>query len=59
MIASFFTSVLLGGLLTGTTPDPTTNAPQKNIIQVTEKAFDDFAATGANEKLNRAILGID
>lgn len=32
---------------------------QKNIIQVTEKAFDDFAGTGANEKLNRAILGID
>ena len=30
-----------------------------HIITVTEKAFDDFAATGANEKFNRRILGID
>jgi len=30
-----------------------------HIITVTEKAFDDFAATGADEKLNKLILGID
>ncbi|MGF1671944.1 MAG: sugar phosphate isomerase/epimerase family protein, partial [Balneolaceae bacterium] len=29
-----------------------------HIIRKTEKAFDDFAGTGANEKLNRQILGI-
>ncbi len=28
------------------------------MIRVTEKAFDDFAATGKNPKLNRKILGI-
>ena len=31
---------------------------QKNIIQVTEKAFDDFANTGSNEAFNKKILGI-
>ncbi len=29
-----------------------------HIIRVTERAFDDFAGTGANEELNRKILGI-
>jgi sugar phosphate isomerase/epimerase len=29
-----------------------------HIIRVTEKAFDDFAGTGADEKTNRAILGL-
>lgn len=29
-----------------------------HIIRVTEKAFDDFAATGSNETLNRKILGV-
>ncbi len=29
-----------------------------HIIRVTEKAFDDFAATGTNEALNKKILGI-
>ena len=29
-----------------------------HIIKVTEKAFDDFAATNADEKFNRQILGI-
>ncbi len=29
-----------------------------HIIRVTEKAFDDFAGTGANEKFNRDILGL-
>jgi len=29
-----------------------------HIIRVTEKAFDDFAAAGADEKFNREILGI-
>lgn len=29
-----------------------------HIIKVTEKAFDDFASTGANEALNKKILGI-
>ncbi len=32
---------------------------QKHIIQVTERAFDDFAASGANEATNRKILGLD
>jgi sugar phosphate isomerase/epimerase len=31
---------------------------QDHIIRVTEKAFDDFASTGSNEKFNRSILGI-
>ena len=30
-----------------------------HIIRVTDKAFDDFAGTGSNEKLNRSILGLD
>lgn len=29
-----------------------------HIIRVTEKAFDDFAGSGADEKTNRAILGL-
>jgi sugar phosphate isomerase/epimerase len=32
---------------------------KNNIIRVTEKAFDDFAATGANEQMNRQILGLE
>jgi len=32
---------------------------QDHIIRVTEKAFDDFAGGGSDEKLNRKILGID
>jgi sugar phosphate isomerase/epimerase len=32
---------------------------KKNIIRVTEKAFDDFAGTGSDEDFNRRILGID
>jgi len=32
---------------------------KNHIIRVTEKAFDDFAGTGADEKTNRSILGID
>ena len=31
---------------------------QKNIIKVTEKAFDDFASTGSDEVFNKKILGI-
>ena len=31
---------------------------KKNIIRVTEKAFDDFASAGKNPKLNKSILGI-
>jgi sugar phosphate isomerase/epimerase len=31
----------------------------KNIIKVTEKAFDDFAGMQANDLLNKKILGID
>ena len=31
---------------------------KKNIIEVTTKAFDDFAGGAADEKLNRKILGI-
>ena len=31
---------------------------KKNIIRVTDKAFDDFAGTAKDEKLNSAILGI-
>jgi len=30
-----------------------------HIIRVTEKAFDDFAGTGSDEKFNRTILGLD
>ena len=29
-----------------------------HIIHTTEKAFDDFAGTGADEEMNRRILGI-
>lgn len=32
---------------------------QDHIIRVTEKAFDDFANTGSNEKFNRTILGLE
>jgi len=31
---------------------------QKHIIEVTQKAFDDFAGGAADEKLNRRILGL-
>ena len=31
---------------------------QSHIIEVTEKAFDDFAGGGADEELNKKILGI-
>ncbi|MDW7695361.1 sugar phosphate isomerase/epimerase [Flammeovirgaceae bacterium SG7u.111] len=31
---------------------------KNNIIRVTEKAFDDFAGTGADEEFNKRILGI-
>ena len=31
---------------------------QDHIIRVTEKAFDDFASTGVDQKLNKRILGI-
>lgn len=30
-----------------------------HIIRVTEKAFDDFAGTGADDKFNRRVLGLD
>jgi sugar phosphate isomerase/epimerase len=30
-----------------------------HIIRVTDKAFDDFASAGSDEKLNRSILGLD
>jgi sugar phosphate isomerase/epimerase len=32
---------------------------KNHFIRVTEKAFDDFAGTGTDEKTNRSILGID
>lgn len=32
---------------------------KKNIIRVTDKRFDNFAATETNDKLNRNILGLD
>lgn len=32
---------------------------KEHIIRVTERAFDDFASTGADEKFNRSILGLD
>lgn len=31
---------------------------QQHIIKVTERAFDDFAATGMDEKTNRQLLGL-
>lgn len=31
---------------------------QNHIIPVTDKAFDDFAGTGSDEKFNRAVLGL-
>ncbi len=31
----------------------------KHIIRVTEKAFDDFASSGMDEKANRKLLGLD
>jgi len=31
---------------------------KNHIIRVTDKAFDDFAGTGSNEKFNRSILGL-
>jgi hypothetical protein len=31
----------------------------EHIIRVTDKAFDDFAGTGSNDKMNRSILGLD
>ena len=31
----------------------------EKIIRVTEKAFDDFASAGADDKLNKKILGIN
>lgn len=31
----------------------------KHIIKVTDKAFDDFAATGVNEAFNKRILGLE
>jgi len=30
-----------------------------HIIRVTEKAFDDFANTGSDEKFNRTVLGLE
>ena len=35
------------------------NFISNHIINVTEKAFDDFAGGEANDKLNKKILGID
>ncbi len=32
---------------------------KKHIIKVTERAFDDFAGSGADEELNKRLLGID
>ncbi len=31
---------------------------KNNIIRVTEKAFDDFAKTTNDEKLNQSVLGL-
>src|SRR5580704_14561240 len=31
---------------------------KNHIIRTTEKAFDDFAGTGSNEKFNRTVLGL-
>ena len=32
---------------------------KKNIIRVTEKAFDNFAATNSDQNLNRSVLGME
>jgi sugar phosphate isomerase/epimerase len=32
---------------------------KKNIIRVTDKAFDDFAGTTGDEKFNRSVLGLE
>jgi len=32
---------------------------KKNIIKVTTKAFDDFAASGGDDDFNNRILGLD
>jgi len=32
---------------------------KNHIIRVTERAFDDFAGTGSDEKFNRTVLGLD
>ena len=32
---------------------------RQHIIRVTDKAFDDFAASGTDEKINRRLLGLD
>jgi hypothetical protein len=32
---------------------------KKNIIKVTDKAFDDFAGSAKDEKLIRSVLGLD
>lgn len=32
---------------------------KNHIIHVTDKAFDDFAGTGSNEKFNRSVLGLE
>lgn len=32
---------------------------KNHIIRVTEKAFDDFAGTGSDEKFNRRVLGLE
>ncbi|HLA52922.1 MAG TPA: sugar phosphate isomerase/epimerase [Flavitalea sp.] len=32
---------------------------KNHIIRVTERAFDDFAGTGSNEKFNRSVLGLE
>lgn len=32
---------------------------KNHIIHVTEKAFDDFAGTGSDEKFNRSVLGLE
>jgi hypothetical protein len=32
---------------------------KKNIIRVTEKAFDDFAGQASDEKFNRKVLGLE
>ena len=32
---------------------------RQHIIRVTERAFDDFANSGTDEKVNRRLLGLD
>ena len=32
---------------------------KNNIIKVTDKAFDDFAGTDKDEKLNKSVLGLE